>query len=301
MARSINFALHIQLILKRIVNFEKHPGFSGVFFLWMLLLPTINTNAQKNIFDKDGLVICGHRGGFYNDFPENSLQVINYVIDHAKSHQIVLEVDIRQSKDGMLFIMHDETVDRTTNGIGKIAELSALEIKNLRLKNSKGELTEEHVLPLDELLDKLSDKEIGLMLDIKSNLFIETASLVIKRGWTKRSVFLTFKPEHTKLLYQFSDQLIISSLVKEEKDWQLLQQMNIPFNKLVAYVPRDTEQGWIKALIENGFKIMADVSEQTTNNGKLYDSRYYKERITKQQLDIMITDFPVEVTTILKD
>ena len=43
----------------------------------------------------------------------------------------MIELDVRMTKDGHLVIMHDETVDRTTNGQGKISELTIDEVKHL--------------------------------------------------------------------------------------------------------------------------------------------------------------------------
>ncbi len=270
-----------------------------LFLLLPLWLFSLNVHAQQDIFDSKGLVICGHRGGFYENFPENSLKVIDYVIGQVKHSRLILEVDIRSSKEGTLFIMHDETVDRTTNGKGKIAELSDVEIRALRLKNSAGEMTDQVILSLEELLDHLIDKKVGLMLDIKGNLFEETASLILKKKWAKRSVFLTFRPEHTQQLYQISDQFTISTLIKKEEDWLRLEQLNVPLNTLIAYVERETESSLIIQARRKGFQIMADVSEHTTHQGILFERDYYRERLKKQELNILITDFPIEVDKML--
>jgi glycerophosphoryl diester phosphodiesterase len=68
----------------------------------------------------------------------------------------VVELDVRLTRDGVLVLMHDETVDRMTNGTGAIADMSAAEVCALRLKEGQGgpnaALTDEHVPTLEQAL-----------------------------------------------------------------------------------------------------------------------------------------------------
>jgi glycerophosphoryl diester phosphodiesterase len=79
------------------------------------------------------LVIC-HRGDWRN-FPENSIPAIEAVI---KMGADVVELDVALTKDSVLILMHDRTLDRCSTGKGLIAEKSYDEIKNLRLKSAHG-------------------------------------------------------------------------------------------------------------------------------------------------------------------
>ena len=79
------------------------------------------------------LVIC-HRGDWRN-FPENSIPAIEAVI---KMGADVVELDVALTKDSVLILMHDRTLDRCSTGKGLIAEKSYDEIKKLRLKSAHG-------------------------------------------------------------------------------------------------------------------------------------------------------------------
>lgn len=79
------------------------------------------------------LVIC-HRGDWRN-FPENSIPAIEAVIDMGAD---VVELDVALTKDSVLILMHDRTLDRCSNGKGLIAEKSYAEIEKLRLKSAHG-------------------------------------------------------------------------------------------------------------------------------------------------------------------
>lgn len=74
---------------------------------------------------------CAHRG-YCTVAPENT--DVAFILA-AMSGAVAIETDVRISKDGKLFLMHDETVDRMTNGHGKVEKLSSKKIKSLKINN----------------------------------------------------------------------------------------------------------------------------------------------------------------------
>jgi glycerophosphoryl diester phosphodiesterase len=70
---------------------------------------------------------CAHRGNV-SDFPENTLPAIQSAVDMGAAQ---IEFDVHRTRDGHLVIMHDNTVDRTTNGSGAVPDLSFEEIRAL--------------------------------------------------------------------------------------------------------------------------------------------------------------------------
>ncbi|MCS6862521.1 MAG: hypothetical protein NZT92_19640 [Abditibacteriales bacterium] len=87
--------------------------------------------------------VVGHRGAAGVE-PENTLRGIRYALSLGVDR---VEIDVHRCKDGALVVMHDTTVDRTTNGTGKIADLTLVEIK--QLDAGKG----ERVPTLQEVID----------------------------------------------------------------------------------------------------------------------------------------------------
>ena len=87
----------------------------------------------RNPQSKNVLVVC-HRGDWRN-FPENSIPAIESVI--AMKADIV-ELDIQLTKDSILVLMHDGTIDRCTTGKGRISELTYEEIQKHYLKTAHG-------------------------------------------------------------------------------------------------------------------------------------------------------------------
>lgn len=104
------------------------------------------------------LTPVAHRG-LWNPAPENSLAAVQNCIDH---HVYLIELDMQLTKDGHIVLMHDSTVDRTTNGSGEIDQLTLREIKQLSLKELNGgpnaKNTKEQVPTLLEVLPMIKGK-----------------------------------------------------------------------------------------------------------------------------------------------
>jgi len=111
------------------------------------------------------IILIAANRGVHNDFPENSMSAFTKAIELGVD---VIEIDIRNTKDNFLVIMHDDTVDRMTNGKGRVNELTFEEIGKLRLKFN-GQLTDEKIPTLEEVL-MLAKGKILVDLDIKTDV-----------------------------------------------------------------------------------------------------------------------------------
>ncbi len=83
--------------------------------------------------------ISVHRGGKgLVNYPENCLETIKYVNDSIVA---IYEIDVAQTKDGQLVLIHDNSIDRTTTGSGKVDELTYNELKEFNLVDDYGNET----------------------------------------------------------------------------------------------------------------------------------------------------------------
>ncbi len=79
------------------------------------------------IYEWPGVIVVAHRGSVHLA-PENTLAAIEKAIEQGAD---LIEIDIRQTRDGHLVLMHDATVDRTTDGSGRVADMTLAQIKRL--------------------------------------------------------------------------------------------------------------------------------------------------------------------------
>jgi glycerophosphoryl diester phosphodiesterase len=112
-------------------------------------------------------LVIGHRGARALA-AENTLEGIRAA---ARCKADLVEVDVRLSGDGTLFLMHDETVDRTCRGSGKVADLSREELKAMRIKDG------QEIPTLDEARAAAKESGLDLVVEMKEegleNLVVE--------------------------------------------------------------------------------------------------------------------------------
>jgi len=144
------------------------------------------------------VLICAHRGA-HNEVPENSLASFRKAIELGID---IFELDIRYTKDDSLIIMHDKTVDRTTDGKGNVADLTFEEIRKLHLKFN-GQPTEEKVPTLEEAL-LVAKGKILVDLDIKVDRFPAILNVVTRTGTEKNVFALVYRPIYGKMIKEKS-------------------------------------------------------------------------------------------------
>lgn len=116
----------------------------------MLQTPVLSVNS---IPAQAGALIVAHRGE-WAEMPENSIAAIE-AARAAGAHMV--EFDVQPCADGELVVIHDETLDRTTNGVGPVADARFAEVRSLNLRAGAGgdgaALTELRVPTLTEALE----------------------------------------------------------------------------------------------------------------------------------------------------
>ena len=117
----------------------------------------------------ENFLVVGHRGASGYE-PENTIRSLEAAF---KMRANAVEVDVRVTKDGVPVLMHDETVDRTTNGSGKLRDLTFEEVKSLDAGLG------EHVPSLEEALKYVKGK-IYLLLEVKEAEALNPSLKLIK-------------------------------------------------------------------------------------------------------------------------
>ncbi len=110
----------------------------------------------------------GHRG-YSGKYPENTLLAFEKAIEAGVDG---IEFDVQFSKDGHLVIIHDETLDRTTNGKGRVKDLTLDELKTLDASASfTGKYGIVNIPTLEEVLALVKDYDIITNIELKTGVF----------------------------------------------------------------------------------------------------------------------------------
>ena len=138
------------------------------------------------------VAVVAHRGGTAPGFPENSLSAVSRVLATVPA---LIELDVVRSSDGVLFLHHDDTLDRTTNGSGPFSEQRWSDVAQLSLIDNDGVVTSERPATLLEALAILRDRAF-LLLDVKDASATEdVVALVRDQGMLQATVFIVYNLE----------------------------------------------------------------------------------------------------------
>lgn len=110
------------------------------------------------------MIVVGHRG-VAGHYPENTRISIEAAIRLGLEW---IEVDVQPSKDNVLVVCHDHTVDRCSNGSGRVDELNLAQLRALNFaQNHKKRFPQQTIMTLAELLDLAITENVKLNLEVK--------------------------------------------------------------------------------------------------------------------------------------
>ena len=133
---------------------------SIIYFFLLAIAPCCSSkSAVKQINNDTSIVVTSHRG-YGGLYPENTILGIKEALKLGV-HRI--EIDVHQTKDSVLVLMHDTSIDRTTYGSGKIKEFSFDELKKHKIPNAGND---ESIPSLEEVI-QLVNGGTSLLIEIK--------------------------------------------------------------------------------------------------------------------------------------
>lgn len=161
-------------------------------FILLVLLLSMQAMAKDRAQQlRDNLInnpkyvtVVAHRGDWRNA-PENSLQAFQNCIDMGVD---MIEIDIHKTKDGVLVLMHDDTLDRCSNGKGKIKDHTYAEIQKLNLMSQHDAWATRHKIPTLEEVLNLCKGKILINIDKGYDYFQDVLELTEKTGTTSQII-----------------------------------------------------------------------------------------------------------------
>ncbi|XP_034567173.1 glycerophosphodiester phosphodiesterase 1-like isoform X2 [Notolabrus celidotus] len=194
-------------------------------FMVMFRFPPVPTDQASRVLrpgaPSGGVPLVARRGGCH-DAPENTLAAIREASRNGASG---VELDLSFTADGVPILMHDETVDRTTNGSGPVSKLHLVQLKRLdaaarhRLKDK---FSVERVPTLQEAVQECIKHQLTIFFDVKGQP--DKAALVLHEMYKKfpilynSSIVSSFEP---KVIYKMrqTDSNVVTALT--HRPWRL--------------------------------------------------------------------------------
>jgi glycerophosphoryl diester phosphodiesterase len=240
--------------------------------------------------EAEGRVVVAHRASPYPGFSENSLSAMSA---SAEAGIWLQEIDLAESKDGKLFLLHDSTLDRTTAYKGPISHYQSSQLKEIILSGTNEKLPE-----FEAALQHAKSLGISLMLDVKQAPLTNVMKEVQEQGMLQHVILLTFSRERAKEAMDLNLPLVVSVLINGEDDLQYYQTTGAA-HSLVAYISQKAPVNLFQIVRNSGLPILTDVLREVDSTAGLLGSEHYTAFLSVRKPDIVVTDYPLKLLPIM--
>lgn len=242
-------------------------------------------------------MVSAHRGGPYPGFPENAIETFAHVLDYIPT---IIELDVAMTKDGVLVLMHDDELDRTTTGKGPVSDATYAEIQQLFLKDNEGTITDFRVPTLEEALIWSKGKAL-LTVDIKQSVPYEKIIEAVRDTKSEaHAALITYTFPAAKKLHSMAQDLMLSVTIRNSEEIKRLEETGIPWNRVIAFTGvAERPQEFNKALHEKGVFTILGVLGNLDQRAKARGDEIYVSFV-QNGADILATDRPIEAAAAIK-
>ena len=243
-------------------------------------------------------LVSAHRGGKgIENYPENCLETLEYVNDSILA---IFEIDVAKTKDGVLVLMHDNTLERTTTGTDKLEKYTYQELLTFNLVDDFGSETTFKIPKFTDVLAWAKQNQAVLTVDIKRSVEVADVIKTIRDQQAEDiSIIITYDVEQAVRAYTLAPDLLLSVSARNQKELDWLLETNIPTENMLAFTgTRLSDISLYETIHQLGIKTMlgtlGNLDKQAEAKGDTLYSTWHKMKI-----DIFATDRPFQAAAAL--
>lgn len=165
-----------------------------------------------------------------------------------------IECDVRKTKDDVLVLIHDKTVDRTSNYSGKVSDFTYKELLKLDFGNDR--FIGEKIVKLDDFLKYFSEKKINIFLELKEEGYESDIVRLVNKYKNDYITLISFKYNILKKIRNLSSDINLGWLIYDLNDDVLNKCIDIRLNQVLA-TSICLEENEVKKLHDNNFIVTA--------------------------------------------
>ncbi len=242
--------------------------------------------------------ISVHRGGGdLPGYPENCIESFAHMAKNlgTATRPVIIECDIDLTKDSVMVMMHDATLDRTTTGTGKLIEKNYAELSQYRLEDNLGNATPYKIPTLEEVL-RWGRKKATFTLDVKRNVsFASVVDMIHKTGADDYVAVITYNAQDAAKLNKLDPNLMISVTIRNRAEYDRLHELGVPDNRMVAFVGvKEPDAELYKFLHDKGIACILGTLGNLDKQAAARGNQVYKT-FADNGADIMSTDRPFDI------
>ena len=270
----------------------------NILFLLAVTVISLTSFAQNtkldsliaNYHNQDYVLSVAHRA-VHDTYPENSLEAIREAIRIGVD---IAELDLRETKDGKLIIMHDGTLDRTTNGTGIVKDLKWKDLKDLKLKIGDS-ITNENIPTLEDVF-KLAKGNILLDLDFKAKserAIKNTYKLIKKKGMQKEVIFYLYDYKKVPMVYALNPDVKIMPRAYSAADVENI--LKFDYVTVIQVDDRFYTDELLKKAFDKGMRVWVNALGDYDDLERLEKYTGFEKCFDKKYINIIQTDFPQQL------
>lgn len=253
--------------------------------------------------------VSAHRGGGdLKGYPENCIESFTYLKDQLSTpaNPVIIECDIDLTRDSVLVMMHDATLDRTTTGTGKLIDQTYEQVQQHKLEDNFGTPTPYKIPTLEAVLrwgQKVgrTAKPVQFTLDVKRNVrFENVVEAIRKTGTADIAAVITYNAQDAVRLNKMAPDLMISVTIRNQSEYDRLHELGFPDNRMLAFVgTREPDKTLYEFLHTKGIACILGTLGNLDKQAVAKGDAVYKT-FAQDGADIMSTDRPLEVARAVK-
>ena len=278
-------------------------------------LHTVQINSLEDLkayfrYDPErDIIVSGHRGGMMPGYPENCIESCEKTLSMMPTF---FEIDFSFTKDSVMVLMHDLTIDRTTNGKGRVADYTYEELQGFRLVDRDGKLTPYRIPRLKDMLEWGKDKVVfnfdnkyintkGVSDEVRrASLDYYIKQLQPGGDWSMyHNIMLSVRSIEEALYYWNHGirNVMFCVEISSRADFEAYDASPIPWRYIMAYIRTAVDprlQEVYDLLHARGVMTMTSIVETSdkVKNARDRNTAYLRELLAEP--DIIETDYPSE-------
>ncbi|MCP4053471.1 MAG: glycerophosphodiester phosphodiesterase family protein, partial [Mesoflavibacter sp.] len=224
------------------------------------------------------------------NYPENCLETLKYINDSISA---IYEIDVAQTKDSVLVLMHDNSLDRTTTGTGKLTNYTYKKLQQFNLVDDFGTETNFKIPTLKDVLLFAKQNNIVLTLDKKRSVdYKSIVNLVNQLQAQDQVVLITYDIQQATEAYTIAPHLLLSVSARNTKELDWLLHSKIPTQNMLAFTgTRLSSDSLYKAIHKLGVKTILGTLGNLDKQAKTKSDTLYRHWMQKG-IDVFATDRP---------
>jgi len=252
--------------------------------------------------EHNGMAIAAHRGGPDKGYPENAIETFQHGFDRGIR---VFEIDIAETKDGVLTLMHDDRLNRTTTGTGYVSDTNWETMSGLELEDNDGRRTGYHPPKFTDAL--LWAKKTGAVLELDkkpTTSFRNIAAAVKAAGAEENVIFISYNDDQAAEIAAIDPGFMMTASAFGDRDVAKLEARGVDRTRLIGWTGTDEPKraAWARLEqvgVEPAFGTLGHAGERLDDQYLADGDASEYDDLAADGLVLLATDEPYRVADLI--